>query len=299
MVTYRVLGSLQVRINGRECTPQASKVRQVLALCLFRPNQIVSIDSIIAELWDDSPPRTAVTTAQTYIYQLRKLLALHGGERLASETIRTTPPGYTVYVTDDQLDFLQFERMVEEGRALLDAGETSPAAILLRQALRVWNGPALTGVEHGRLLQSDVAHLEEMRMLALELRLRAEMRLGYHRELIPELKSLVRTHPYHEWLHAQLMIALQRSGRRGDALSAYREVRRVLSAELGVEPSADLQRVHEKVLKGLYQESALGPHLSEPRAQCISQRGIAQWGIAQRADRRWDVVSPDHVAVWP
>lgn len=268
MVKYRVLGSLQVRINGHECAPQASKVRQVLALCLLRPNQIVSIDSIIAELWDDSPPRTAVVTAQTYIYQLRKLLALHGGERLASDTIRTTPPGYTVYVTDDQLDCLQFERMVEEGRSLLVAGETAPAAVVLRQALHVWDGPALTGVEHGRLLQSDVAHLEEMRMLALELRLRAEMRLGYHRELIPELKSLVRTHPYHEWLHAQLMIALQRSGRRGDALSAYSEVRRVLSAELGVEPSADLQRVHERVLKGLYQESALGPRLSRACARC-------------------------------
>jgi len=122
----------------------------------------------------------------------------------------------------------------------------------------LWSGPALTGVEHGRLLQSDVAHLEEMRMLALELRLRAEMRLGYHRELIPELKSLVQTHPYHEWLHAQLMIALQRSGRRGDALSAYREVRRLLSTELGVEPSAYLQRVHEKVLKGLYEETTVG-----------------------------------------
>jgi SARP family transcriptional regulator, regulator of embCAB operon len=261
MVTYRVLGSLQVRINGRECTPQASKVRQVLALGLLRSNQIVSVDSIITELWDDCPPRTAVTTAQTYIYQLRKLLARHGGARLASETIRTTPPGYTIKVADDQLDCVQFERMVEQGRALLIAGETSRAAVLLRQALRVWDGPALTGMEHGCLLQSDVAHLEEMRMLALELRLRAEMRLGYHRELIPELKSLVRTHPYHEWLHAQLMIALQRSGRRGDALSAYREVRHLLSAELGVEPSADLQRVHEKVLKGLYQESAAGPHL--------------------------------------
>ena len=254
MLTYRVLGSLQVHINGRECTPQASKVRQVLALYLLRANKIVSVDSIIAELWGDRPPRTAVTTAQTYIYQLRKLIAAHGGESLASETIRTTSHGYIINVKNGQLDCMEFERMVEQGRGLLMEGETSRAAVLLRQALRVWNGPALTGMEHGRLLQSDVAHLEEMRMLALELRLGAEMRLGQHRELIPELKSLVRTYPYHEWLHAQLMIALQRSGRRGDALSAYREVRRLLSTELGVEPSADLQRVHEKVLKGLYQE---------------------------------------------
>jgi len=256
MLTYRVLGSLQLRINGCEYTPQAAKVRQVLALYLLRSNQVVSLDTVIAELWGDCPPRTAVTTAQTYIYQLRKLIARHGDERLASETIRTTPPGYTITVTNEQLDCVQFEHMVEQGRALLLEGETSRAAALLRQSLRMWSGPALIGVEHGCWLQSHVAQLEEMRMLALELRLRAEMRLGYHRELIPELKSLVRTHPYHEWLHAQLMIALQRSGRRGDALSAYREVRRLLSAELGVEPSADLQRVHEKVLKGLYQESA-------------------------------------------
>jgi SARP family transcriptional regulator, regulator of embCAB operon len=262
MITYRVLGSLQVRINDYECTPQASKVRQVLALCLLRSNQIVSLDSIIAELWGDCPPRTAVTTAQTYIYQLRKLIARHGGERLAGDTIRTAPPGYTINVAHDQLDCVQFESLVEQGRALLVAGETSRAAALLHQALRVWNGPALTGVEHGCLLQSDVAHLEEMRMLALELRVRADMRLGYHRELIPELKSLVRIHPYNEWLHAQLMIALQRSGRRGDALSAYREVRRLLSTELGVEPSADLQLVHQKVLKGLYQEGEGKPILA-------------------------------------
>jgi SARP family transcriptional regulator, regulator of embCAB operon len=283
MLTYRVLGSLQVRINGRDCTPQASKVRQVLALYLLRANQIVSLDSIIAELWDDHPPRTAVTTAQTYIYQLRKLLARHGGERLASETIRTTPPGYIINVTSGQLDCVQFERMAEQGRALLVAGETSRAAVLLRQALRVWSGPALTGVEHGRLLQSDVAHLEEMRMLTLEMRVRADMRLGCHRELIPELKSLVQTYPYHEWLHAQLMIALQRSGRRGDALSAYREVRRLLSTELGVEPSADLQRVHEKVLKGLYQETAVLPERapSHVRSAPCTVLGVAGRSCAQ------------------
>jgi SARP family transcriptional regulator, regulator of embCAB operon len=290
MLTYRVLGSLQVRINGRECTPQASKVRQVLALFLLRSNQIITVDSIIAELWGDCPPRTAVTTAQTYIYQLRKLIAKYGDERLAGETLRTTPPGYTIIVTNEQLDCVQFECIVEQARALLVAGETSRAAVLLRQALRMWNGPALTGVEHGRWLQSHVAHLEEMRMLALELRVRAEMRLGYHRELIPELKSMVQNHPYHEWLHAQLMIALQRSGRRGDALSAYHEVRRLLSSELGVEPSADLQRVHQKVLEGLYQESMTGSPLPEPRTQRVAEGD----GL-----RRAAVVGPEHVAVRP
>lgn len=259
MITYSVLGPLQVRVNGCECTPQAAKVRQVLGLCVLRAGRVVGLESIIGELWGECPPRTAVTTAQTYIYQLRRLLARHGGERLARETIRTTPPGYTVCVVDGQLDWAEFEGMVERGRALLVAGETSRAAVLLRQALRVWRGPALAGVEHGRLLRSDVAHLEEVRMLALELRVRADMRLGCHRELIPELRSLVQAYPYNEWLHAQLMIALQRSGRRGDALSAYREVRRLLSTELGVEPSADLQRVHQRVLRGLYQDETDQP----------------------------------------
>jgi DNA-binding SARP family transcriptional activator len=249
MVHYKVLGPFFVKINNKDCTPSAAKVRQVLALTLLRANQIVSLDAIIEELWGDCPPRSAVATTQTYIYQIRKLLARHSDVRMANQTIRTAPPGYILSVGPDQLDSWEFDRVVQRARVLLDGDQPEPAAALLGQALSMWNGPVLVDVARGPLLQRYAARLEEKRMLALELRLRADMRLGRHRELIAELKSLVLTHPYHEWFHAQLMISLHRSGRRGEALTAFRQARQLLNDQLGIEPSVDLQRIHQNILR--------------------------------------------------
>jgi SARP family transcriptional regulator, regulator of embCAB operon len=243
---FSVLGPMAVRINGRVCTPTASKVRQVLALLLLRANQVVGLDAAMEELWGDQPPRTAVTIIQTYVYQLRKLLAEHS----RTQVIHTVAPGYVLDVPADSVDFWRFTRQVDQARQDLDRGAARPAASRLTAALELWTGPVLDNVEHGPLLTGYVARLEEQRMLARELRLRANMNLGRHRELIPELKSLVAAHPFHEWLHAQLMIALHRSGRRGEALTAYQDVRRLLSAELGVEPSATLKRIQQSVLSG-------------------------------------------------
>jgi DNA-binding SARP family transcriptional activator len=247
--SFKLLGPLQVRINDQLATPSASKVRQVLALTLLRANETVSIHTLIEELWDDRPPRTAVTIVQTYIYQIRKLVAQYAGARMASQMFRTVSPGYLVSVPAAWLDFCQFERAIDRAQVLLDDGQTKEATMLLTQALALWHGPVLTDMEHGQHLRAHAAHLEERRMLALELRLRADMQLGRHRQLVAELKSLVTAHPYHEWLHAQLMIALHRSGRRGEALSAYRNARQVLNDELGLEPSADLERILQQVLR--------------------------------------------------
>jgi DNA-binding SARP family transcriptional activator len=249
MVQYKVLGPFSVTINNQDCTPSAAKVRQVLALTLLRANQIVSLDAIIEELWGDSPPRSAVATTQTYIYQIRKLLAQHSDERTANQTMRTAPPGYLLNVGPEQLDSWEFDRIVGRARVLLERRQPEPAAGLLGQALAMWNGPVLVDVAGGPLLQRYAARLEEKRMLALELRLRADMGLGRHRELIAELKSLVLTYPYHEWFHAQLMIALHRSGRRGEALTTFRQARQLLNDQLGIEPSADLQQIHRSILK--------------------------------------------------
>lgn len=248
MLEYKVLGRFLVTLDGEDITPSAAKVRQVLALTLLRANHVVSLDVIFEELWGDTPPRSAVTTTQTYVYQIRKFLARVDGPA-ADLTIRTVAPGYLLDVAPEQLDSSEFERHVERARGLLDTGSTEEAAELLDRALGLWRGLVLADVTRGPLLQRYVARLEEKRILALELRLRANMRLGRHRELIAELKSLVMTHPYHEWFHVQLMIALHRSGRRGEALAAFRSARQLLNEHLGVEPSAYLRRVHQGILE--------------------------------------------------
>jgi SARP family transcriptional regulator, regulator of embCAB operon len=245
---FKLLGPIAVKIGGEVCTPSARKIRQVLALMLLRANQVVGLDSAIEELWGDSPPRTAVTIVQTYIYQLRKLLVRNYGARHHGAVIKTAAPGYVLSMSDRNVDCWQFAWQLRRGRDTLEHGDPREAAALLNSALGMWTGSALENIEHGPVLTGYAAGLEEQRMLALELRLRAEMQLGRHRELIPELKSLVAAHPYHEWLHAQLMIALKRSGRRGEALTAYQAARQVLNSELGLEPSAVLQRIHRSVL---------------------------------------------------
>lgn len=246
--TFQVLGPLLLRVNGKNCTPSASKVRQVLALMLFRANQVVSLDALIEELWGGRPPRTAATIVQTYIYQLRKIVARYSDVATANATIRTAPPGYVLCVPTDRLDCRQFEDAVRRAQESLDQGQARLAVCQLSQALDMWNGAVLVNAEHGPLLQREVAHLEERRMLALELRLRANMQLGRHREIVAELKSLVAAHPFNEWLHGQLMIALHRSGRRREALAAYQALRKLLDDELGLEPSADLRRIQQELL---------------------------------------------------
>jgi DNA-binding SARP family transcriptional activator len=151
-------------------------------------------------------------------------------------------------VAPDQLDAHVFERLVAEGRTLLADGQFEAAAQGLRGALSLWRGPALANITPGRLLEGHVAHLEELRIRAIELRIQAESALGRHRELIPDLRALVAAHPLNEWLHGRLIDALYRAGRRGEALLAYQNLRATLNEELGLEPSAELQRLQRQVL---------------------------------------------------
>lgn len=248
MLQYSVLGPFTVEIDGVDRTPQAAKVRQVLALTLARANQVVSLEALFEELWGGSPPRTAVTTAQTYIYQIRRLLARGRGEAEANRILRTVPAGYLLSAEPEQLDSWRFERAVDRARVVLEGGHTEQASAMLGEALAMWQGSALADVGHGALLQRHVTQLDEKRVNALQLRLIADMRLGRHRELIAELKSLVLTYPYHESFIAQLMVALKESGRRGEALAVFRRARQVFDDELGIGPSAQLRHIHHDIL---------------------------------------------------
>lgn len=255
MITFNVLGPLEiVRPDGTN-VPIAPKVRLVLALFLVNAGAVVSIDNIVDELWEDHPPRSATTTAQTYVYQLRKLL---NRECCGREPLATLAPGYILRIGDqDLLDVSTFRQLVLRARSQLDKSHPQQAAELLRQALDVWRGPPLANVACGRLLKAQVAQLKEEQSLTLELRIEVDFNLGRHRRLIGELRSLVLIHPLNEWFHARLIEALSLTGRRREALEAYRNLHSCLYHELGILPSPEVQQLQRDILAtGLPQNPA-------------------------------------------
>jgi len=245
---FKVLGPLEVINGNRDCTPSPAKLRMVLACLLLNANYAVSVNCLIDELWDHDPPKTAVTTAQTYIYQLRRMVAR---EKLAgpdSELIVTRSAGCVLRIEPRQLDANVFNQLVQQGRADLGGGRPGAAAAVLRNALGMWTGPVLADVTRGRLMEGRAVALGEQRQYALELRIEADLRLGQHREMIGELRSLVAIHPFNEWFHSRLIAALSRAGRRSEALQAYQALRVLLKTELGLEPTPDLLRLQQEVL---------------------------------------------------
>jgi len=250
MYRFNVLGDLEVWSDGRSCTPSAPKVRAVLALLLLRTNRIVTMDALFEELWGENLPRSATTTTQTYIYQLRRTFE-RNGTAPGEDLLITRPPGYLLRIDPEQLDAYVFERMVNDGSEFFQRGEFARAAEVLRGALKLWHGPVLAGTRIGRMLETHTASLAEIHMRAMEMRLDADIRLGRYRELIPELRSLVSSHPLNEWLHARLIHCLSQCGRRGEALGAYDRLRHILSDELGLDPAPELQRLQADVLKGM------------------------------------------------
>ncbi|MEU5543778.1 BTAD domain-containing putative transcriptional regulator [Streptomyces sioyaensis] len=250
----KVLGEFEVLRSGVRVTPAAPKLRRVFALLAVEANRAVHTDQLIEELWDDRPPLSAVTTLQTYIYQLRKHLnwseaatgdACGSGVKV---TLRTTPGGYMLTLPDDALDAVEFEKLAALGREQLMAGNFERASLVLRQALDLWTSRAFGAVSPGPLLHAHMVRLEELRKLALGHRLEADLQLGRHIDLIGELTTLVAQQPTHEGFQAKLMLGLYRAGRRAEALQAYQRARTALAAELGLEPSAELRRLHQAML---------------------------------------------------
>jgi YVTN family beta-propeller protein len=237
---YRVLGPLEVR-DGEQSLPLAgAKQRALLALLLVNANRVLSRDRLIDELWGERPPETAVTSLQVYVSRLRKLLP--------PETLLTRPPGYLLELEPDQLDLRRFERLLGKGREALAAGDPERAAHVLHEALALWRGPALAEFAFEPFAQAEIGRLEDLRLAAVEERIEADLKLGRHADLIGELEALIAENPHRERLRGQLMLALYRSGRQAEALEAYRDARRALVDELGIEPSEQLQELEKQIL---------------------------------------------------
>ena len=258
---FRILGPLNVSVRGINGTPSAPKLRKVLTLLLVHADEMVPVASILKELWDDEPPQSGLTTLQTYILHLRKLLASLAqcpSDEIARDVLVTGTGGYTFRMGAAQLDLYDFQTHLMEGRKARGAGQDAHAVHHLRSALALWRGPALVDVPTGRLLESKRRELEEWRLVALECLIEAELRLGMHRDVVAKLARLTVENPLHEGLHRQYMLALHLGGRRAQALEAFRRLRDTLVKELGLEPAPHLQSLQRAILTGEADVNARG-----------------------------------------
>ena len=255
MLEFRILGPLEVADDGQPMQLSGQKQRALLALLLLDANRVVSTDRIIDALWGEQPPRTAVTSLQNFVSQLRKLLG--------AEMLLTKPPGYRLEIAPEQLDLERFRRLVDSARK----EPAEDRAAKLQQALALWRGPPLADLGFEGFAQPEIARLEELRLAVLEDRLEAELEAGRHGEIVGELETLTDEQPLRERLRGHLMLALYRSGRQAEALQIYHDTRRVLVDELGIDPSPNLQRLHGAILR---QDAALD--VGTPRAETRADR---------------------------
>jgi ABC-type transport system substrate-binding protein/DNA-binding SARP family transcriptional activator len=241
---FGMLGPLEVKAGGAPVRVGGPRQRALLALLLCHANRVVSRDQLIDELLSDQPDGSAEPILRVQISRLRKVLA--DGD--ASPRLIARPPGYSLRVEDGELDLQVFEQQVAAGRHAFEHGDPGRAAVLLREAESLWRGRPLADLEFERFARFETQRLEACRLLAVEDRIEAELALGRHTALCPELEQLVAEHPLRERLRGQLMLALYRSGRQADALETYRAGHSLLAEELAVEPGPQLKQLQLAVL---------------------------------------------------
>jgi predicted ATPase/DNA-binding SARP family transcriptional activator len=251
-----VLGPLEVCRDGQPLALGGERQRALLALLLIHANELVATEQLIDLLFGDQPSTGAVKALQVAISRLRRAL---GGADLGA-VVQTRPGGYLLNAGRDQLDGAVFERRLDEGRALVIAGDPAGGAARLRDALALWRGPPLADLALVDCLQVEIRRWLELRQVAVMERIDADLALGAGSELIAELETLIAAERLQERLRGQLMLALYRAGRQADALALYRETSELLRDELGLEPSRALQELERSILQ---QHAALEP---APRA---------------------------------
>jgi DNA-binding SARP family transcriptional activator len=250
-VEFRILGPVEIEHGGRvfgigaaaNGSGSAPRVplgsAAVLVALLLQANRTVGVATLVDLVCGDRAPKRAETTIRTCVSRLRKILP--------EPVLHTTSSGYLLQVAADGLDLGRFQRLVGYARQVRD-GRPAEAAATLGEALALWRGPALADLGHAPIRTIETAHLEELRLAAVEDLVDAELRLGHYAELVVELRGLVARHPLRERMAAQLMLALHRSGRRAEALAAYRRAHDTLAGELDQEPGPELRRLRDHIL---------------------------------------------------
>src|SRR4029453_8742417 len=238
-VRFQLLGPLATSGDDGPIAVGGPKQRLVLAHLLLRTNTTVPVDHLIDAVWGEDPPETARATLQVYVSRLRAAL---GAERIEGEA-----PGYRFHADPEELDTFRFETLLKEAR--VNGLEPNEALGVLDEALELWRGPALADLALEPSLLGEIARLEELRLVATEERIAARLHPRPHAEVVPELEGVTAAHPMRERLWGQLILALYRSGRQADALAAFDRARELLADQLGIDPSRELQDMHERVLR--------------------------------------------------
>lgn len=246
-VEFRVLGPLQLTVDGVPAGLGTPKQRAVLAMLVMNRNRAVSVESLICAAWGDAPPSGARASLHSYVSHLRKLLAVSGAETQA--TLASAPPGYRLTVADTAVDLGRFAAEKAAGIRAAAAGEFGLAGRHLRAALQEWHGPVLEDLRDFSFVDGLATALQEDRLAAVGARAEAEIACGRARDVIAELEPLTAEHPYREPLWAQLITAYYLCERQGDALAAYQRLKSTLADELGIDPGPSLRALHEKVLR--------------------------------------------------
>jgi len=255
---FRLLGAVEVRDGGELVTIGGLKSQVLFATLLLDHGRVVPAQRLVDAVWGVSPPASARSLIQTYIAGLRRTFA--GNPSL----IATRGPGYLVQIEPEELDLYRFEQLTAQARAAVGANRHDEAAGLFHTALSLWRGGALSGLD-SEMLASEAARLDELRLVVQEEWIALKLHQRGHSELVADLTGLVHRHPTREALRGHLMVALYRSGRQADALVTFREGRKILVEQLGIEPGAALRSVHEAILRD--DETLLAPpYRTEPGA---------------------------------
>lgn len=246
-VEYSILGPIEVRRGDDLVDVGGVRPKALLGLLLINANSVVSTDRIIDELWGEGTGKDPQNALWVTVSRLRSALDPDRPKRTDGSLLITRQPGYLLAASPQDIDASRFEALAAEGRALLDT-DPSAAALVLGDALAIWRGRALEQFTYEPWATAEIERLEELRVAAVEDRIDAELRRGRSGELVGELESLVRQHPFRQRMAAHLMLALHRSGRQGDALRAFGALRTRLGEELGLDPSHELVELEERIV---------------------------------------------------
>ena len=277
-IDYRLLGPIEVGVNGHVLDIGGQKQRALLVILLLSANEPVSRDALLDRLWGEHPPAGAQHTLDVYVSRLRKALepAANG------QVVLTRPGAYVLRAAGERIDVRRFERLAGEGRRALVAHAPGRAAADLREALALWRGPPLADVGDEQFAQVEIGRLEELRVGVIEDRIEADLALGRHGDVVSELEALVAAHPLRERLRQLLMITLYRCGRQAEALAAYQSARQTMVEELGIEPGPGLKRVERAILE---QDASLAPAAAVVRPQAIALAGDERHPSAAASQR--------------
>ena len=244
MLQFHALGGLTITDNGDEVSIGGPRQRRLVTMLLIHRNAVVSVDRLAEAVFAGEPTAAATTTLRTYVARMRRVVDGNG----SAATVVTQAPGYVLRLAGEAFDVACFERLVADAGSRLGRGDAAGASSVLHEALSLWRGEAYAEFADEEWARPEAQRLEELRIVAHERLVEAELACGRAAEMIPQIESLTREHELREAFRAQLMVALYRTGRQADALRVYRDYRRVLVEELGLEPSPALAELEQRVL---------------------------------------------------